>query len=68
MKIYVLLRQVYEGSATVCVSVDINKIRTSICEDFYPELEIWENEEMIYQASGSDVLKAISKERLEEIL
>jgi hypothetical protein len=61
MKIYVLLRQTYEGSETVCVSVDINKIRTSICSDFYPELEIWENEEMIYQTSGSDVLKAISK-------
>lgn len=62
MKIYVLLRQAYEGSETVCVSVDINKIRTSICSDFYPELEIWENEEMIYQTSGSDVLKAISKD------
>lgn len=67
MKIYVLLRQKYEGSDTVCVSEDINKIRTSICKDFdvnedYPEFEIWENEEMIYQTSGSDVLKAISKE------
>lgn len=60
MKIYVLLRKTCEGSETVCVSVDINKIRTSICEDFYPELEIWENEEMIYQASGGYVLKAIS--------
>lgn len=48
MKIYVLLRQNYEGSATVCVSVDINEISTSICEDFYPELEIWEDGEMIY--------------------
>lgn len=67
MKIYVLLRQKYEGSDTVCVSEDINKIRTSICKDFdvnedYPKFEIWENEEMIYQTSGSDVLKAISKE------
>jgi len=33
MKIYVLLRQDYEGSQTVCVSEDINKIRISICED-----------------------------------
>ena len=64
MKIYVLLRQTYEGSETVCVSVDINKIRTSICSDFCPELEIWENEKMIYQTSGNDVLKAISKDVL----
>lgn len=62
MKIYVLLRQKYEGSDTVCVSENINKIRTSICEDFYPEFEIWEEGEMIYQTSGNDVLKAISKE------
>lgn len=62
MKIYVLLRQNYEGSDTVCVSADINEISTSICEDFYPELEIWEDGEMIYQTSGNDVLKAISKE------
>lgn len=67
MKIYVLLKQGYEGSETICVSEDINKIRTSICEDFnpnedYPELEIWRNGEMIYQTSSSDVLKAISKE------
>lgn len=62
MKIYVLLRQKYEGSDTVCVSENINKIRTSICEDFYPEFEIWEDGEIIYQTSGSDVLKAISKE------
>lgn len=66
MKIYVLLRQNYEGSDTVCVSENINKIRTSICEsiceNFYPEFEIWEDGEAIYQTSGSDVLKAISKE------
>lgn len=67
MKIYVLLRQTYEGSETICVSEDINKIRKSICEDFdanedYPVFEIWKNGEMIYQTSGSDVLKAISKE------
>lgn len=59
MKIYVLLRQKYEGSDTVCVSENINKISTSICEDFYPEFEIWEDGEIIYQASGSDVFKAI---------
>lgn len=67
MKIYVLLKQEYEGSDTVCVSEDINKIRTSICEDFdanedYPEFEIWKDGELIYQTSGNDVLKAISKE------
>lgn len=62
MKIYVLLRQKYEGSDTVCVSENINKIRTSICEDFCPEFEIWEDGEMIYQTSDDDVLKAISKE------
>ena len=62
MKIYVLLKQNHEGSDTVCVSENINKIRTSICEDFYPEFEIWEDGEIIYQISGSDVLKAISKE------
>lgn len=62
MKIYVLLRQKYEGSDTVCVSENINKIRTSICEGFYPEFEIWENGEIIYQTSGRNVVKAISKE------
>lgn len=67
MKIYVLSKQGYDGNETICVSEDINKIRTSICEDFdanedYPVFEIWENGEMIYQTSGSDVLKAISKE------
>lgn len=44
MKIYVLLKQ-GQGSKTICVSEDINKIRTSICADFdvnedYPGLEI----------------------------
>lgn len=66
MKIYVLLKQNYEGSDTACVSEDINKIRTSICEDFvnkdYPEFEIWKDGECIYRTSGNDVLKAISKE------
>ena len=62
MKIYVLSRQKYEGSDTVCVSENINKVRKSICEDFYPEFEIWEDGEIIYQTSGRDVLKAISKE------
>ena len=67
VKIYVLLKQEYGNNGTVCVSEDINKIRTSICEDFdpnedYPVFEIWRNGEMIYQTSGSDVLKAISKE------
>lgn len=67
MKIYVLLKQGYEGSETVCVSEDINKIRTSICEDFdtkedYPELEIWKDGKQIDFTSGSDVLKKISEE------
>ncbi len=67
MKIYVLLKQDYDGSDTICVSEDINKIRTSICEDFdsnedYPELEVWNNGEMIYRSTGSDVLKIITKE------
>lgn len=67
MKIYVLLKQVYDGNETICVSEDINKIRTSICEDFdanedYPVFEVWRDGENIYQTSGSDVLKAISKE------
>lgn len=70
MKIYVLLKQDYEGSETVCVSEDINKIRISICEDFnpdkdYPELEIWKDGEQIYQTSGSDVLKKIASEMKE---
>lgn len=38
MKIYVLLRQNYEGSDTVCVSVDINEISTSISLPSYEEL------------------------------
>lgn len=68
MKIYVLLKQGYEGSETVCVSEDINKIRTSICEDFnpnedyYPKLEIWKNGEVILKTIGRDVLKVIAKE------
>ena len=67
MKIYVLLKQGYEGSETVCVSEDINKIRTSICEDFdakedYPELEIWEDGKTIYGTSGNDVIKKIAEE------
>ena len=37
------------------------------CEDFdpnedYPELEVWNNGEMIYGATGSNVLKMIVKE------
>lgn len=67
MKIYVLLRQDYEGSWTVCVSEDIKKIRTSICEDLdpqedYPELEIWKDGEQIYRTTGSDVLKKVAEE------
>jgi len=67
MKIYVLLRQDYEGSETVCVSENINKIRMSICEDLdpdedYPELEIWKDGEQIYRVCGSDVLKRVASE------
>lgn len=67
MKIYVLLRQDYDGSWTVCVSEDIKKIRTSICEDLdpkedYPELEIWKDGEQIYRTTGSDVLKKVAEE------
>ena len=69
MKIYVLLKQGYEGSETVCVSEDINIIRTSICEDFdakedYPELEIWEDGKMINGTTGSDVLKKYQKKSM----
>ncbi len=67
MKIYVLLKQGYDGNETICVSEDINKIRTSICEVFdvnedYLVFEVWRYGENIYQTSGRDVLKAISKE------
>lgn len=69
MKIYVLLKQGqgHEGIKTICVSEDINKIRTSICKDFdanedYPGLEIWEDGKHIYYTSGSDVLKKVAKE------
>lgn len=67
MKIYVLLKQKGEGSETICISEDINNIRTSICRDFYadkdyPELEIWRDGMLIYQTSGSDVLKKIADE------
>ena len=67
MKIYILLKQKYKSNELLCVSEDINKIRTSICKDFdinedYPIFEIWESGENIYKTSGSDVLKAISKE------
>ncbi|MBC5744647.1 hypothetical protein FMM74_013945 [Lachnospiraceae bacterium MD308] len=67
MKIYVLMKQDYDGNNTICVSEDINKIRTSICEDFdqdedYPVLEVWNDGEMIYGSTGSDVLKMIASE------
>lgn len=67
MKIYVLSKQGYNGNESVCISEDISKIRTSICEDFdvkedYPEFEIWEDGEMISSTSGGDVLKKISEE------
>ena len=67
MKIYVLLKQNYDGSDTVCVSEDINVIRKSICIDLnpsedYPELEIWENGVEIYKTTGSDVLKKVVEE------
>ena len=67
MKIYVLSKQGYECSETVCVSENINKIRTSICKDFdakedYPELEIWEDGKTTYGTSGNDVIKKIAEE------
>ena len=67
MKIYVLSKQGYEGNEAICVSEDINKIRTSICTDFdakedYPELEIWEDGKMTYGTTGNNVLKKISEE------
>lgn len=68
MKIYVLLNQKNNGFDTVCVSEDINKIRTSICEDFhpdkdYPKLEIWENDECIYHTTGNkDLIRKIADE------
>lgn len=67
MKIYVLLKRKYEENEIVCVSEDINEIRKSICEDFDsneddPELEIWNNGEMVYGTIGSDVLKLVAKE------
>ena len=67
MKIYVILKQNYEESETVCVSEDINKIRISICEDFdakedYPELEIWEDGKMTYATIGNSVIKKILEE------
>lgn len=67
IKIYVLSKQRYEGSEVVCVSEDINKIRTSICTDFdfkedYSELEIWEDGKITYYTSGDNAFKKISKE------
>lgn len=67
MKIYVLLKQDYEGNETVCVSEDIKKIRTSICKDLnpqedYPKLEIWKDGKQIYYTTGSDVLKKVAEE------
>ncbi len=66
MKIYVLLNE-NEKRKNVCVSEDINKIRTSMCEDFkpgkdYPGLEIWEKGECIYSCRGTDVLRKIASE------
>lgn len=70
MKIYVLSKQRYDGNETTCVSEDINKICTSICEDFdanddYPVFEVWRDGICIYQTSGDNVLKAILKEMYE---
>lgn len=70
LKIYVLLRQNYDGSNSVCISENIMKIRTCICKQFnlkedYPEFEIWDNGEILYRTSGNDVLHAISKEIIE---
>lgn len=71
MKIYVLLKQAYdENKRTVCVSEDIHKIRTSICEKLdanydYPTFEIWEDGEMISRTCGSNVLKRIADEMKE---
>ena len=39
MKIYVLSKQGYDGNETICVSEDINKIRSSIWN-----LEKWRND------------------------
>ena len=67
MKIYILQKEEYGRKDNICVSEDINKIRTSICKDFnpnedYPILEIWDESVLIYSASGPNVLKKISNE------
>lgn len=67
MKLYVLSKKECNGNETVCVSEDINKIRTSICKDFnanadYLVFEVWEDGKIVYKTSGGNVLKAISKE------
>lgn len=67
MKIYILSNENYDRNGTVCVSEDINMIRTSICEDFniqhdYPRLEIWENGKKISETTGNDVLRKVADE------
>lgn len=66
IKIYALSKKDYEGYETVCISENVNKIRTSICEEFNLDedyqLEIWKSGEMIDRVSGSDVLRKIAAE------
>lgn len=72
MKIYILQKEESGRKDNICVSEDINKIRTSICKDFnpnedYPILEIWDEEVLISSTTGSNVLKKISSEINESI-
>lgn len=67
MKIYILQKELYGRRYIICVSEDINKIRTRICEDFnpnedYPILNIWDKEVLISSTAGFNVLKKISNE------
>lgn len=72
MKIYILQKELYGRKYIICVSEDINKIRTRICKDFnpnedYPILNIWDKEVLISSTAGSNVLKKISSEINESI-
>ena len=67
MKIYILQKEEFGRKDNICVSKDINKIRTSIWKDFnpnedYPILNIWDKEVLISSTAGFNVLKKISNE------
>lgn len=68
MKTYVLfsIKHGSNNSKIICASEDINKIYTSVSEDFlgdecYPEFEIWEDGRLVYEDIGIGALRKIAE-------